>query len=144
MPRRDPITGCEVMTLGEFWADEAEREGQGRSGGELAAEFYDDLNAEMERQKNIIRTDLEETRTILQTAIKEWNEADPEAEPVPEIVRVLEVLEVMLKVKELDITAKCLTTDGRTIKVRLTEWREPGSFYSPPDYDVNITWSVES
>ena len=39
MPKIDPITGCTVMTIPEFWAAEAQSEGQGRSGADLAQDF---------------------------------------------------------------------------------------------------------
>lgn len=46
MPRKDPITGCMVMTMPEFFDSEAQREGEGRSGADLMVEMFDEIAAE--------------------------------------------------------------------------------------------------
>lgn len=46
MPRKDPITGCMVMTMPEFFDREAEHEGRGRSGADLMGEMFEEIAAE--------------------------------------------------------------------------------------------------
>ena len=53
MPRKDPITGCMVMTLPEFLAEEGKR--KGTDGGEILSEIYQEFDEDNKRIENECR-----------------------------------------------------------------------------------------
>ena len=61
MPRKDPVTGCMVMTMPEFLADEAKREGKGRSGGDILGDIMQEMAQADEEQAKRIESDPEGT-----------------------------------------------------------------------------------
>jgi hypothetical protein len=70
MPKIDPITGCSVMTMPEFWNGEAASEGQGRTGGEVAADFYEEMVAE-EQESRVRYFDHANLVSVVNTANEE-------------------------------------------------------------------------
>jgi len=80
------------MTVPEFWASEAKREG--REAADLYSEFMEDLEADLRAEEAQLR---EGALGTLQEAVREWNEADPDLEPIPMPVVVLEVLEATVQ-----------------------------------------------
>lgn len=53
MPRKDPITGCQVMTFPEFLTAEGEREG--KSGGEVLEDMYKQMAEDDEQSSQQLR-----------------------------------------------------------------------------------------
>lgn len=64
MPRIDSSTGCEVMTMAEFWQHEAQTEGQGRAAADVADDFYADLRREEERETRRLLDPIEALSTL--------------------------------------------------------------------------------
>lgn len=142
MPRIDPITGCPVMTTGEFWNEEAQREGQGRSGGDLMGDFYDELAQDEARREQEMRNNPEALLAMVNEAAKAWCDGvDPEdldGVCFPgNFVRVVDVLEAKvsdgMRQSSTSVTAKYEMGDGRTRTIQYSEWYSGGSFYEPPE-----------
>lgn len=55
MPRKDPVTGCMVMTMPEFLNAEAEREGKGRTGADILSDIYAEIDADSRREEDRMR-----------------------------------------------------------------------------------------
>jgi len=145
MPRKDPITGCQVMTLGEFWSDEAKREGQGRNGYELMAESMDDMQTSFAEQARSMRDDPAEILQTLRSYYVPEDDSwswDPGDEPewVPESLVEVEEVECDGGFSESGWTAvvKALCSDGVTRRLKVTYARYNGSFYEPPSDDLNV------
>lgn len=141
MPKIDPITGCTVQTLPEFWAGEAEREGKGRSGGDLMAEFFDDLDADCRREEARL-SEPAAALDYLQAKVREWNGLDPDLRPVPlpVVVDVVESVTVTqsFRSSSTSLTAIVRTAGRRWYRLDVSEEHWSGSFYEPPDYDCNV------
>lgn len=55
MPRKDPMTGCMVMTMPEFLAEEARLEGKGRTGGDVLGDIMSEMaRADEESSKQLM------------------------------------------------------------------------------------------
>jgi hypothetical protein len=144
MPRIDPITGCSVMTTGEFWNAEAQQEGQGRSGGDLVADFYAELEADTQRREQEFRDNPEALLTMVNEAAKLWVDGvDPEdldGVCFPgNFKRVVEVLDVTIqdgmRNSSTSVTAKYEMGDGSLRMIMYSEWSSGGSFFEPPDFE---------
>lgn len=133
------------MTHAEFWAAEAEAEGKGRSGGELMADMFDDIEAEYAKASADLKNDPD---TILKTMrswyIPEddswsWDEGD-EPEWVPEAIVEVEEAEVGgdFGGSGWMAVAKVRCSDSEVRRLKVTENTTHGSFYEPPDYDLNV------
>jgi hypothetical protein len=146
MPRKDPITGCTVMTLGDFWSSEAKHEGKGRSAGELAEEFHDEMEADRKACEDRYR-DPEYALKVLKSAVERWNSYEPDATPLPVPVEVIEVIEVELgqgfRESILHLRARARYAGDETLVediIELNDSHTSGSFYEPPDGDMNVEW----
>lgn len=141
MPKIDPITGCTVMTQGEFWASEAAHEGKGRAAWEVRDEFYADMDAEYVAEEKRLSDD-KVALDLLREKIAEWNKLDPEIKPVPLPVEVLCVESVTLdrgfRNSGVNLTALCRMGNNTRFRITLDEHHYSGSFYEPPDYDIDI------
>lgn len=145
MPRKDPITGCQVMTFGELWAAEAKREGQGRCGAELMSEMFDDMRASFEAEAQQMKEDPSEIlKTLRSWYIPEddswsWDPGD-EPEWVPEALEDVEEVECDGGFSESGWMAvvKACCSDGVTRRLRVTYTKYSGSFYEPPSDDLNV------
>lgn len=141
MPKRDPITGCTVMTTAEFFNEEAEREGKGRCGGELFNDYLDDMEKDRKETEDRYR-DPAFARNTLKTAIDQFNEC---AEPaLPQVREVLEVLEASFTqgVREsgLWLRARCIRADGAEDILCYGESSFSGDRINPPDGDSEMYW----
>lgn len=143
MPRKDPMTGCLVMTLPEFLNAEAEREGKGRTGGDILQDIYSEMAGEDERISAEMAKPESALKTI-QDAIKESREyCDEEyAESVPEIVQVVNVIEAKysgsFKSHSTSLKAEALSDAGKLYYVWSWSSEYYGSMWEPPDGDGNI------
>jgi hypothetical protein len=76
MPRKDPISGCMVMTMPEFLNAEAEREGQGRTGGDILQDIMTEMSEDDKRCSEGLKNDHSEIFSILledcKSAVDEW------------------------------------------------------------------------
>ena len=145
MPKKDPDTGCMVQTIGEFWQNEAEREGQGRSGGDLAGEFYDEIEADSRACEQEM---LKDTDGLLR-ALQSWDEACEEEDRI-RFISVVSILDAQMEQRVRSGSTMILAQvvcgvlkkdwpDGKPW-VRLDSWSEAGSYYDPPDGGEDVTF----
>ena len=133
MSKIDPITGCSVMTIGEFWASEAKKEG--KEVAEVMCDFYDDMAAEEEVYRQEILSDLSGALDKLK---EYYNPEYDDSGLVP--VEVLEISDADTcfgyRKSTSSFTAKVRFAD----KIRTVCYSEAdysGSFYEPPDFEAN-------
>jgi hypothetical protein len=138
MPKIDPTTGCVVRTQQEFWQAEADAEDAGRSGADLAAEFYDEMEAECGREAESMRDPAEALRAI--------KACDDQEEPAHRVgggvIAVRRVLRAdykqSLRSCECMIVAEVECADGRARFVRWGSASWYGTMLDPPDYDESL------
>jgi hypothetical protein len=144
MPRKDPHTGCTVMTMGEFFNAEAEREGKGRSGAEVMSDMFDEIDQSFRDEEKRWRDNPNDLLEHLQTAIKEYNEADAEAEQYPLPTSIAEVLELKVdgsfRTSKFHVRARCTKEDGTVGILSFSSCQYSGSMSEPPDYDCEVKW----
>lgn len=146
MPRKDPITGVMVMTMGEFFNAEADREGKGRSGSEVMMDMFDEIEQSYRAEEKSWRNDPAGLLEKLQQEIKEYNAADPESEQYPIPASIVEILELKVdgsfKTSTFSVRARCTRDDGTTGILIFSSSQYSGSMIDPPDYDCDIRWEV--
>ncbi len=150
MPKIDPITGCTVMTTGEFWKGEAEREGKGREPWELEQEMYNQLDSDMRTEEERIRGDKAGALKLIQKYLSE----DPDdslssfgfsAEDIEEVLEI-DSANVRGGFREsgASFQARVLLKDQTTRTLEYSEWHSSGSFYSPPDEETTLKLVAEN
>jgi len=169
MPRTDPITGCSVMTFPEFIHGEAEREGKEPHEimDEIVQSIEDD-NEKMrqEYRTNALKYIQDEAKELLHGwtedakhngQVDKFNRFDFKTDQYihetrvydagprpPQPIAVIEVVDVDFKQtfrsSGSKIVAKCAADDGKEYTYTLTRSDWSGSFYEPPDCDVELTW----
>jgi len=146
MPKTDPVTGCQVMTQAEFWVGEADREGKGRCAGELIEDFWDEWQAEEEKEVDRLK-DPEHAFDILKSTINDWIEYDPDfveeaAIPIPtEVVRVLNAefgATISSNKTVVKVIAKAEDGELYVYDVWFAYWS--GTMMDPPEEDSDISW----
>lgn len=144
MPKIDPVTGCTVMTMSEFWRSEAQAEGSGRDGADLADDFYADMGAEAERETERMRDPVEALR-----ALKAYDDQEePEHRLGGGIVSVRRVLHAdftqSARSSEGGIVAEVECSDGsaRFVRWGFSSW--DGSRMEPPEYDESLDEITEA
>lgn len=158
MPRTDPITGCQVMTMGEFWQSEAEHEGKGREPFELMADFFQELADDEEHCRQQM---LQDTQGAYHNLLRYWNElredidwdeldplGDWRTEGTVDFFvlykprRVIEVVHADLKCSFKETTARVvcrvLFSGGRIKLVSHEVYSFSGDFYEPPWGEDNV------
>ncbi len=169
MPRIDPITGCSVMTFPEFIHGEAEREGKEPHEimDEIFGAIEDDNETmRQEMRANALKHLQEEAKNILDCwtddckhngQVDEFNRHDfktgewiqekrvYDAGPrPPQPIELIEVLDVQhsqtFRSSKAKIVAKCKADDGKEYVYTLCRGDYSGSFYEPPDSEVELTW----
>lgn len=142
MPKIDPVTGCTVMTTAEFWSSEAEKEGKGRSGGDLRDDFYDELEKDRLAEENRYRDHMVLLETMVE-ATKAWNEAMAGDGYVPLPTGVIELVEVHVgqtfRSSSLKLVARLRSEEGSGLYM-LERWSDYGTRLDPPDGDENLTY----
>jgi hypothetical protein len=140
MPRKDPITGCEVMTEYEFWAAEAKHEGKGRMPSELMAEMFEEMGREEDQERQRLMEPAH-CFEVLVSICKDFNDED---DPTPLPTDVIEVLEVQLHQgfggSKTAIRARCQLPDGTEGIVSAVAQHWAGSRMEPPDSDGEWHW----
>ena len=147
MPKTDPVTGCSVLTLGEFWQREAEHEGKGRDPWELENEFFDQL--ELDNQK--IRKELLDRDRALDTIKRMLTENTDDERDIrmsygftaSDIVECIDVLDSDANQSFRDFSnefvARVSLRDGSARDVKYSAWHSYGSRLDPPDFDESLT-----
>lgn len=163
MPRIDPMTGVPVMTT-EFWSAEAEHEGQGRSGGEVMTDFYEEMEREARLDEILMWEEaFGQLVALAQDEVRWWKEGEEwfnasrgqpwgvgmeRAERPRMPVECLEVIDVKLNEGLRDqsgtIIARVVADDGLTYRLTATWSHYGGTMWEPPDDDQELTWEHEA
>lgn len=132
MPRKHPDLGVMVQTLGEFWQNEAEREGLGRSGGDVASDFWAEVDEDSRRQERELLAD----RVGLLERLKAWDADCDDSDRI----RFLDVVEICaVEVRQgtrqsgCSILARVATEARGEIFISYEMWSDAGSYHEPPD-----------
>jgi len=146
MPRRDPITGCEVMTTGEFLAAEAEREG--KQPHEIWDEIWQALDEDNRRMEGLLRDGEYIYSLLMEELVPEWEDFVARGytweEGDPHVVNPNRILKV--EVREAShqqnfrgsggsVEGILFFTDGTARRFSFWWSHSSGSFYEPPDAD---------
>lgn len=140
MPRKDPYTGCMVMTMPEFLAAEAEREGKGRDGGDILADIFAEIDADSRREENRMRKPAEALAIIkreAQEAADYWND-DEGAEPIPEFEKVEHVIEAQVSQNfrsSGEMLRAEVVANGKLYYVFVSHAHYAGTYIDPPEDD---------
>jgi len=122
------------MTLGEFWQNEAEREGQGRSGGDVATDFWEEIDEDSRRCELELLAD----KAGLLSRLLAWDDFDGMEES--DRIRFLDVVEIYdavvrqgMRESGSTVWAKVATETRGEIFISYCEWSDAGSYLDPPD-----------
>lgn len=165
MPRIDSFTGVEVMTTAEFFEIEAEREGQGRSAGELLVEMMSELQQEEENDLKKLENDwdsnlatfqqvsIEYTEYWINNEIYAWDSDTPEDQahwenprhiipPFPVELKSLKVVKFHegFKSTVIGIEFSALCDDGQIRSGSYSYYHCSGTYYDPPEIEEGIEW----
>lgn len=142
MPRKDPITGVPVMTNAEFMDDFAKKNGitPQEAFDQTFGAMFDEMKKDEEARKKVLQDNL---LSILTEKIKEFNEADPEDEPIPSNFSIVNIIsiEVRISLRESSEIVRVIIffPDGSKKLLRYYSWSFAGSRSEPPDGDLEIT-----
>lgn len=170
MPRTDPITGCQVMTMPEFLQKEAETEG--KEPHEILDEIYSSIEEDNENMRKDLRKNAlgylqEEAKNLLDCwtedtkhngEVSEHNYHDFktgqwitktsvfDAGPrPPQPVSLIDVVDAQhsqtFRSSKTKLVAKCKADDGKEYIYTLRRGDYSGSFYEPPDSEVDLQWT---
>jgi len=148
MPRKDPETGCIVMTEGEFWQHEADSEGRGRDAADLREDFYADISASMREDEDRIKNNpaemLDAIKNYCKILVDDWNYdgCAGEKPPVPTKINSITLVNVNYNFKgsrtHVEGTAEC--DDGVVRNFKFTASYYDGSMHEPPDAEEWLEW----
>lgn len=144
MPRKDPITGVEVMTHMEFWQAEAEKEG--RQVSDVLRDFYDEWDEDIRKQEEMYKNTLDQNNLYVMYLNYVSDIGCDYFQCVQDIntfiVEIVELIDCNIHQSMRETTesfviyAKCLDGEYRIITMTTYNWS--GSFYEPPDWDFEI------
>lgn len=133
------------MTMPEFLNAEAEREGKGRSGGDIFEDIVASMNEDSERCKAEMRKPsnaLVAIKQAVEDAREYWND-DGVAVALPEIVEVVKVLDANLnqsfRSSTTAIRAEVMCADGKLRYVHYWVSNYAGTRLEPPDEDSDLS-----
>jgi hypothetical protein len=160
VPKKDPITGCMVMTTAEYFQSEADR--NGRSFADEVTSFYEEqAKVEQEDEDNFFKP--ENLLETLKKAVADENQAiaeenlynqahpeynQPQSALIPVPVKILEVVREKFnegfKGTSIACRAKIETEDGQRGWTFYEYYNDHGSFYEPPSCEYSISFEKES
>lgn len=148
MPRKDPITGCEVMTFPEFISSEAAREG--KQPHELMEEMVQDITNDIQDEEQRLKDNPDESLKTFQDAaqfyIDEWESDKQGAKPLypTKVVAVIEArVHYSFRDSKTAVIADVEADDGKVHRIHYFEWSSSGSFYEPPDFESYLEWDTK-
>jgi len=142
MPRKDPITGVPVMTNAEFMESVAKKNGitPQEAFDQTFGAMFDEMKKDEEARKKVIQENL---LSILAEKIKEFNEADPEAEQIPVNFSIVNIISIEVRVSLREsreiVRAVVAFPDGSKKMLKYHSWSFAGTRDEPPDGDLEIT-----
>jgi hypothetical protein len=138
MPRKDPITGCDVMTMGEFFADTAKKEGIAPH--EVIEDLFKAIDEADAQSAELLKQDHATFLKEVTDWIVSFNEDADVKLPLP--VRVDTIFFAKCHSKLNGGSSRIMGTiefDDHSFKIcDLSQCSWHGSFYEPPDFDVNL------
>jgi len=146
MPRKDPETGCMVMTMPEFLNDQAEREGRGRTGGDILSDIFSDMDADSRRVEAELRKPevaLERLKQAIKDAAEYWGD-DEGQEPLPVLVVVARVRDAKVT-QSFHSSSEALSAEviddlTRVLFVEHTTSHWSGTRMEPPEDDSGFNF----
>jgi len=142
MPKKDPVTGCMVMTMGECLQDMADKEGKGRDGWEIYGEIVDEMADDDRKQEEYMRSPegaLERVEMYLKDAREYWEDMYGEGTKPPTIVEVVKVIEAQsshsFKTSGEKFVAEVKDDAGRLLYVYGVHSYWSGTRLEPPEED---------
>lgn len=144
MPYKDPITGCQVLSMTDFVAQQAEHEGiePYQVMDDVYQSMANDEQNEQERLK-IPENAAELLIPAVQEIYNEWVQFPDNDEP-PRIVRVIAVTNTKVKYSfssyKIELTAIALATNNKTYTYKYEESHYHGTRLDPPEHEVTVTW----
>lgn len=134
MPYIHPDLGVSCMTMGEFWASEAKKEG--REAHELMDDFYSEMVAEEQRSKQHVMKDKIGALEMLKSYY-DPEYGDIHFTPV-EILSIISAdVRINMRSNTTTFTAEVKCSDGNVRTLEYTETQYAGSYMEPPDFDCN-------
>ncbi len=154
MPRKDPVSGCQVATFGEFIVDEATKQ-EGIEPHELMNEMFDSMAEAVKREEDRYQAD---ALSILQKAVLEqqafWQEeqehyakfgetVDWSPAPCPVKLVSVEHVEYRLAIRGQSggIVAMVECEDKKSYRFEWTWCQDNGSFYCESSYDSDLKFT---
>lgn len=149
MPRKDSITGCQVLTVGEFLTQEAEHEGKGRTGGDILREIFDEIHADEDRRVKELTSSPEQAMHVLNEYIVEndWDKTTgTDNSDLNEfrfaVVSVLRVYDAEahygMRQSSEGFTAECVCSDGKSRTLLYRASHDSGTRIDPPDSETSV------
>ena len=145
MSRKDPISGCMVMTMPEFLTAEAEREGKGRCGGDILADIFSEIDDDTKRCEDELRKPenaLEAIKLALKEAEEYWEDEYGEGTEVPRVVEVIKILAARVSqtfsASAQRLLAEVRTNDGKLCYVEHSYSHWSGTRMDPPEEDSTL------
>jgi len=159
MPKKDPITGCQVMTLPEFLNKEAEIEGQSRCGMDILDDVFQELDKESNRVANEWKDPKVAWEIIAKAAYWEWESWISECRWIKRHEKESFSERPIIPIKLIgilgtgfhqnfnscngQIKAVVLCDDCVVRNVVYKTYDTVGSFYDPPDNEEFLEWEEE-
>jgi hypothetical protein len=131
MPYKHP-NGTTCMTVGEFWAAEAEKEG--KQVHEVMDEFYGSLAKEEVDSANRLMNNLDEALGML-NQYYDPEYVDIEFQPISIIKMIDASVSIGMRKCSTKFVAKVKCSDGVDRYIEYSQSEYSGSFYDPPDFD---------
>ena len=135
MPYIHRDLGVPCMTMNEFWASEAEREG--KDAHELMCDFNSEIAKEEQRYKAEVMSD---KAGALQKLVDYYDPAycdDVEFTPVEVVDITNAFVSISMRSNTTEFTAIVKCSDGKTRTLEYTETEYSGSYMEPGDFDCN-------
>jgi hypothetical protein len=134
-----------VMTMPEFLNDMAEKEGKGRTGGDVLADIYSEIDADSRREEERMQEQehaLELVRSALKDAEEYWEDEYGEGTKVPEITEVVHVIEARVS-QNMRSSGQLFRAEVRDSKGNLCYFEHTYSHWSgtmldPPEEDSTM------
>jgi len=138
-----------VMTMPEFLNAEAEREGKGRTGGDILVDIFEEIDADSRKMEDELRKP-ENALDLIKQALKDaeeyWEDEYGEGEKVPEIVEVIHIIDLHVS-QNFSSSGQVFRAEVKDSKGRLCYFEHSYSHWSgtrldPPEEDSTMYFGV--
>lgn len=157
MPHTDPVTGVAVMTMGEFFAAEAERGGS--APGQLATDLYAEIERECQAEADRLRDPAHALDVLCEAVTREnaWRAEEMDAcaqarrpidgdayAAVPAPVEVIEVRRAEYRAtiasEATRLEAIARRSSGNVGLIAYSRDYLAGSYLDPPEDEEEVCW----